>query len=154
MKVCNLLKENHIFIDLQPGDKNDVLERFVHVLKDRGLISNEKVILASLLKRESLGSTGLEKGIAIPHALTDEIKETLLVLALIKEGINFGSLDQMPTYVLILLLGNKDNPGSQLRMLAHICRLVKETDLVKKIEKAELPQDICTIFEQEEGKIG
>ena len=153
MKICNLLKEDHIFFDLKPGDKRQLLENFVEGIKKRDLISDDKLILAELLKRESLGSTGLEKGIAIPHALIDEIKEPFLALAVIKKGVDFEAGDQMPTYVLLLLLGNKNNPGAQLKILAHVCRLVKETDFVEQVMKIKDPKDICALLDEEEGKI-
>lgn len=153
MKICGLLREDHIILDLKPGEKRQILEEFVSILKNRDLISDEKVILEELLKRESLGSTGLEKGIAVPHALTDKVREPFLALAVIKKGVDFEAVDQMPTYVILLLLGNKDNPGFQLKVLAHICRLVKETQVVEKIREADSPEDICTIFDEEEGKI-
>jgi fructose-specific phosphotransferase system IIA component len=154
MKICSLLKKDHIFLDLKPGDKRQVIEEFVAAIKERDLISDDKLILNELLKRESLGSTGLEKGIAIPHALIDEIKEPFLALAVIKKGIDFDAVDQMPTYVFLLLLGNKNNPGAQLKILAHVCRLVKETNFVKQIMKIEDPADICSLLEEEEEKIG
>ena len=153
MKICGLIKEEHVVLDLKPGDKRQVLEEFVQSIKERDLISDEKLILDELLKRESLGSTGLEKGIAIPHALIDEVKEPFLALAVIKKGIDFEAADQMPTYVLLLLLGSKNNPGAQLKILAHICRLVKETNFVEQIMKIENPKDICDLLEKEEGKI-
>ncbi|MFQ6108222.1 MAG: PTS sugar transporter subunit IIA [Candidatus Aminicenantales bacterium] len=153
MKICGLLREDHIFLDLEPGGKKHILEEFVSALKKRGLISREKVILEELLKRESLGSTGLEKGIALPHALIDKIEEPLLALAVFKKGVDFEAADQRPTHVILLLLGKKDEPGYQLKLLAHICRLVKETDVVEKIRKAKSARDICVIFEREEGKI-
>jgi mannitol/fructose-specific phosphotransferase system IIA component (Ntr-type) len=140
-------------LDLKPGEKKDVMEQFVKGLKTRGLISNERLILEELMERESLGSTGLERGIGIPHALIDEIEESFLALAVIKEGIDFEAVDQMPTYVLFLLLGNKNNPGTQLKVLAHVCRLVKETDFVEKLKMADSCQDICKILEDEEEKI-
>jgi PTS system nitrogen regulatory IIA component len=153
MKICGLLTEDHIFLDLKPGDKKEVLQEFVSALKRRGLITDERVILGELLKRESLGSTGLEKGIAIPHALTDKIKKPLLALASIKKGMDFDAADKRPTYVILILLGTKNNPGYQLKVLAHICRLVKETRVVEKIKKAKSPSDICSVFEEEEVKI-
>jgi mannitol/fructose-specific phosphotransferase system IIA component (Ntr-type) len=153
MKICSLIKEDHIFLDLKPGDKRQVLEEFVQGIKERDLVSDDKLILDELLKRESLGSTALEKGIAIPHALIDEVKEPFLALAVIKKGIDFEATDQMPTFVLLLLLGNKNNPGAQLKILAHVCRLVKETNFVGQIMKIENPKDICVLLEKEEGKI-
>ncbi len=153
MKICSILKENHVFLDLKSRDKRQVLEEFVASIKERGLISDDKLILDELLKRESLGSTGLERGIAIPHALIDELKESFLAIAVIKAGIEFEAADQMPTFVLILLLGDKNNPGVQLKILAHVCRLVKETAFVEKVKKVNKPEEICAILEEEEGKI-
>lgn len=85
--------------------------------------------------------------------MTDKIKEPLLALALIKKGVDFEAVDRMPTYVILLLLGNKDNPSYQLRVLAYICRLIKETRVVEKIKKAMSAGDICAILEDEEEKI-
>ena len=153
MKVHEYLKENHIFLDFEPGDKRQILEQFVSAMKKKGLISREKNILEELLKRESLGSTGLENGIAVPHALIEKIEAPIVALALIKKGIDFEAADQMPTYIVILLLGEKDNPGFQLKLLAHICRMVKESDFVKKVRKAETSRDIWTILKEEEEKV-
>lgn len=153
MNICGLLSEDRIFFELKPGDKKDVLTEFVQSLSKRGLISDAKSILQQLLDREKLGSTGLEKGIAIPHALTDEIEESFLALAVIKDGIDYEAIDQMPTYVLLLLLGNNKKPGVQLKVLAHVCRLVKETDFIDRILSAESGSEVCRILEEEEAKI-
>lgn len=153
MKICGYLKKDHIFLDLESGDKKDVLEDFIQKLKGRGVINDAQLILDKLLERETLCSTGLEKGIAVPHTLMDQVDEPLLALAVIKKGMTYESVDQMPTYVLLLILGNTNKPGAQLKILAHICRLVKETDIVEKIKKVESPDEICRIFEEEEGKI-
>ena len=154
MEICNELNEDHIFLGLKAKTKSDVLKDLVDALKKRDLITNEEVVLDELIKREKLGSTGLEKGIAIPHALTEEVENSLFAVAVIKEGINYEAVDQLPTDVLFLLLGNKNNPGLQLKVLAHVCRLIKETDLVEKIRKAKTPQKVCEIFKEEEEKVG
>ena len=153
MKIYELLKEDQILLDLEPGDKRHVLEEFVSTLKKRRVISEDEVILEELVKREKLGSTGLEKGIAVPHALIQGLEDPLLALAVIKKGVDFEAVDQMPTYIILLLLGNKDNPGLQLKVLAHICRLVKETQFVEKAKAAESSKDIRLILKEEEEKI-
>ena len=153
MNIHGLLKEEHIFLDIEPGDKRSVLEEIVSELKKKGLISKEKGVVDELLKREGLGSTSLEKGIAVPHALIEKIDKPLLALALIKKGINFEPADKTPTYIILLLLGSKDNPGSQLRLLAHICRMVKETKFVEKAKKAKSSREILLILRKEEDKI-
>ena len=154
MKICGYLKENHIFLDLEPGDKKDVLKTFVSKLEENVVIGDAELILDKLLERENLCSTGLEKGIAIPHTLTDQVDEPILALAVVTKGMTYESVDQMPTYVLLLILGNTNKPGMQLKILAHVCRLVKETDIVEKIRSVESQDEVCQIFEEEEGKIG
>jgi mannitol/fructose-specific phosphotransferase system IIA component (Ntr-type) len=104
MKICGLLTENHIFFDFKNESKRALLEEFVNALKTRGIIKNEKLVLEELFAREDLCSTGLEKGIAVPHALTSEIEGSFLALAVIRNGVDFGSVDQMPTYILLMLL--------------------------------------------------
>jgi len=153
MKICQFLERDNIFLDLKKGIKKEILEEMVKRLKERGLIRNNTLIVSELLTRESISSTGLEMGIAVPHTLTNEVKNTLVAMALIKEGMDYEAIDQKPTYVLLLLLGPKNKPGSQLRLLAHICRLVKETTIVEKLKKADSPEEICKIFQQEERKI-
>ncbi|MBU4203494.1 MAG: PTS sugar transporter subunit IIA [Acidobacteria bacterium] len=153
MKIGNLLKKEHIFFDMEAGDKRELIGKLVEALKARGVIDRDKHILEALLKREGLGSTGLEKGIAIPHAIVDEVKEPLLALSVIKEGIDFEAADHLPTYVVLLLLGSKNNPGSQLKILAHVCRMVKETDVVEKLKTGRSAAEILAILEKEEGHI-
>lgn len=153
MRICEYVSENNVILGLRSKYKKSVLKEFVSELKERKLIPKEKKILDELLKRESLGSTGLEKGVAIPHALTDEVKEPLVTLALVKEGVEFEAVDKLPTYVLFLILGDKNNPGIQLKILAHICRLVKETDFLERVKKVNNPSKVCKILKEEEEKI-
>jgi len=153
MEICGLMNERHIIFDLDPGEKEDVLKNFVKVLDQRGVIAHPEPVLREILKREELGSTGLERGIAVPHALTDNLEKPFLALAVIREGMDFESVDQLPTHVLLLLLGSRDSPGTQLKILAHICRLVKETELVERIRQCSTPREICDVIGEEERKI-
>jgi mannitol/fructose-specific phosphotransferase system IIA component (Ntr-type) len=154
MKICDYLKDSNVFLNMKSRDKKEFLDEMITALKERGVIDNHKKILGEVLKREGLGSTGLEKGIAIPHALTKEVESTVLALAVARDGIDFEAADQKPSYIILLLLGNKSNPGYQLKLLAHVCRLVKETPVIEKIRKAKTVTDVCKIFSAEESKIG
>jgi len=153
MKIGSLLKKEHIYFDMEAGEKRELIGKMVEALKSRRVIDREKLILEALLKREGLGSTGLEKGIAIPHAIVDEVKEPILALSVIPEGIDFEAADHLPTYIVLLLLGSKNNPGNQLKILAHVCRLVKETDVVEKLRAGRNAGEILAILEQEEEHI-
>ncbi|MFQ6070748.1 MAG: PTS sugar transporter subunit IIA [Candidatus Aminicenantales bacterium] len=153
MNISGLLREECIVLSLEPGDKKNVLKEIISTLRERGIIKDEKLILRELLKREDVCSTGLEHGIAVPHALVEEVKEPFLALALLRRGMNFESADSQPTHVVLILLGNKKQPGIQLKILAHICRLVKETDFVGKVKKAKSAPEVCSILRKEEEKV-
>ena len=154
MNICQFLNERQVFLDLKPGDKTEVLREFVFRLEERDLIKNAERILGELIERENLCSTGLEKGIALPHTLTEEVKKPFLALGVVKDGMQYDSLDNKPTFVLLLILGNKKDPGAQLRILAHICRLVKETDFVERVKAVKSARDFCALLDEAEGKIG
>lgn len=153
MKVYNQLNNDLIFLNLSSEGKENLLKEMVAGLKEKGYISNEKKILNKLLEREHLCSTALEKGIAVPHALVDLKKPPLVALGLLRNGVDFESADRMPTHVVILLLGSKDDPGSHLRLLAHICRLVKETKFVERTRRVKTASEAMTVFKEEEEKI-
>ena len=153
MKICHLLKKEHVFLDVKTNDKNELLKEFVLALKETKAIKDSDVILEALLKREGLGSTGLEKGFAVPHALVDGIEEPIIALSVIRDGIDFAAADSKPSYVVMLLLGSKKNPGSQLKILAHLCRLVKETNFVEAAKKAKSPDEVYNILGCDEDAI-
>ena len=153
MKICHLLKKEHVFLDVKTNDKNELLKEFVLALKETKAIKDDNVILEALLKREGLGSTGLEKGFAVPHALVDGIEEPIIALSVIRDGIDFNAADSKPSYVVMLLLGSKKNPGSQLKILAHLCRLVKETNFVEAAKKSKSPDEVYNILGCDENAI-
>ena len=111
-------------------------------------------IISISVEGELADTTSRPVSALIRDAFIDELQEPFLALGIVKEGTNFDAADQMPTFVLFLLLGNSGRPGVQLKILAHICRLVKETKFVDKVQKIENPLEICQLLENEEEKIG
>jgi mannitol/fructose-specific phosphotransferase system IIA component (Ntr-type) len=153
MKICSLLNQKNIVLGLECGKKEDVLRNFVTILTDRGLLTKPEKLLEKILERERLGSTALEQEMAIPHALTSDIEKTFLALAVLEDEVDFGTDKSKPVSILFLLLGNEDNPGQQLKVLAHICRLTKETKVIRKIRKSRSVHEICEEIDKEESKI-
>ncbi len=153
MKICSIIKKNNIVLGLEPGKKEDVLRKFLTILAERGLIDHSQDLLNKIMERERLGSTALDQEIAIPHALSSHIEKTFLALAVLDKEIDFGTDEPKPVSILFLLLGNQGNPGQQLKVLAHICRLIKETNVIKMIKKAKSIQEICEKIDEAESEI-
>ncbi|SVE30853.1 uncharacterized protein METZ01_LOCUS483707, partial [marine metagenome] len=73
MKITDILKKEHIIADLAFNDKESVLKEFSDFLEKKGAIKNKEALLAALIEREKLGSTGIGENVAIPHAKLDNI---------------------------------------------------------------------------------
>ncbi|MFQ6083831.1 MAG: PTS sugar transporter subunit IIA [Candidatus Aminicenantia bacterium] len=153
MRLTKYLKANCILLDLEEEEKDSALLKLVNVLKEKGLIKNDKKIFSKLMEREKLQTTAVEKGVAIPHCLSNEIKDLIIIFARAKKGVNFKSVDKKSTRLIFLLLGNKDNPGLHLRALARLARLIKETKFVEKTIHCSSVQEMVRTFDEEEGKI-
>ncbi len=145
MKITEFLDVKGIHLDLRASEKQDILKELVDVLAEVKDIGDKKLILKALLERESLGSTGIGQGIAIPHGKTDKVKELISVLAISKQGVNFEALDGEPVYIFFLLVAPKDAAGPHLKALAQISRMLRDTyfcDLLRRCESAEQVYDL------------
>ena len=152
MKVTEFLDIKGIKLDLQASEKQEILRELVDVLADVKDIGDKKVILKALLERESLGSTGIGQGIAIPHGKTDKIKELVSVLAISKKGVNFEALDGENVYIFFLLVAPKDAAGPHLKALAQISRMLRDTYFCDLLRRCETPEQVYELIRKEESR--
>ncbi|MBU1997500.1 MAG: PTS sugar transporter subunit IIA [Candidatus Omnitrophica bacterium] len=88
-----------------------------------------------LLKRETMMSTGMQNGIALPHAKTTAVDHVVAAVGISKEGIDYASLDKIPSRIFVLTLASKEHPHAYLQSMSEISRfLSKEDNRVKMIE--------------------
>lgn len=152
MKITEFLDVKGIHLDLQASEKQDILKELVDVLARVKDIGDKKVILKALLERESLGSTGIGQGIAIPHGKTDKAKELISVLAISKKGVNFEALDGEPVYIFFLLVAPKDAAGPHLKALAQISRMLRDTYFCDLLRRCESPEQVYELIAKEENR--
>ena len=103
-------------------------------------------VLDAVLKRESLGSTGLEHGIAIPHAKVDFIHEPVVALAVGENEIDFSASDGKPTQVYFLVLGSDEHPSEHVQVLSQIAQISRNSTLLRMIRSAKNRDDLIAIF--------
>ena len=152
MKVTEFLDVKGIKLDLQASEKQDILKELVDVLADVKDIGDKKLILKALLERESLGSTGIGQGIAIPHGKTDKVSELVSVLAISKKGVNFEALDGEPVYIFFLLVAPKDAAGPHLKALAQISRMLRDTYFCDLLRRCESTEQVYELIRKEENR--
>jgi len=96
MNLTELLDEKVILVDLQATDKRGVIEELTAALTAAGRIPDREGVLQAVLEREKIMSTGIGKGVAIPHGKCNTVKDLAGVLGIKKEGIDFHALDEQP----------------------------------------------------------
>jgi len=100
----------------------------------------------AVLERESHIGTGLGSGVAIPHARVKELKETLVVFARSREGVDFDCPDNAPSHLIFLMLVPEDQAAKHLQLLSELAKVFKQSDRREQLEEAKTVEEICEIF--------
>ncbi len=145
LKISGLLKEKLINLELKENNKSDLLEELVNFIAKVAKVKNKKTLLKIVKKRESLGSTGIGAGIAIPHIKYKGAKKFVLAFARKKEGIDFKALDGEKTYLFFVLISPAEQVGSHLKILAEISRLVRDKFIVEQLKSAKNAKEVLKI---------
>lgn len=149
MKLYEHLPHTHIVVDLQGDSKFQIIEELLDRLHTNKKILNREMALEDVLARESYLSTGLENGLAIPHAKTDGVSELIASFGIKKEGIDFESLDGKPAKLIFLVLSPRDTSGPHIQALAIIARTLKDRQIRERILKAESPEEVADLIRTE-----
>lgn len=149
MALVDLVEESVVKVPLTSADKFGVLEELVEVLAEAGKIDNKELILDALIQRENQGSTGLEQGIAVPHAKTDAVDTVTLSVGISPEGVDFEALDGSPSHVFFCMLAPPSQPGKHVEILSEIARLTKSPAVMKLLTTAGSVQDVLDVFAED-----
>jgi PTS system nitrogen regulatory IIA component len=135
MDLCDLLAPDGIIASLKATGKKHALQELANVAAERtGLDARE--IFNTLLQRERLGSTGLGRGIAIPHVKLEGLKGILCLFARLEQPIEYESHDSEPVDLVFLLLAPEHASGDHLKALASISRVVREPSILDALRSA------------------
>ncbi|MBB3061648.1 PTS sugar transporter subunit IIA [Microbulbifer rhizosphaerae] len=93
MSLTDLLAVDCIIVDQPACSKDEILTKLVGLLDRAGKLADAAAFLDAVREREETGSTGLEQGVAVPHARSDAVREPALAFAIVPEGIDFRALD-------------------------------------------------------------
>lgn len=153
MKLTEFVVADAIIPDLQVSSKNDAIRAMVASLKDAGAIpaDDEEGIVAAILKREELGSTGIGNGVAVPHTKHPSVDRLVATVALATDGVDFASLDGEDVFILFLLVSPPDRPGDHLRGLENISRHLRDTNFCNFLKQSKTQKDILELLDEADG---
>lgn len=149
MALIDMVAEEIVKIPLESKDKPDVLRELVQILKDAGEIDDFDTVLKALQEREDKGSTGLEKGIAVPHAKTPAVSSLKLAIGIAPQGIDFEALDKQPSKLFFLLVAAPDQSGPHVEALAEIAKLSRSNALCRALANAEGAAEVVELLKGE-----
>ena len=141
MVISDFLSRPGVLVNVRTKDKNDLIEALARVLAPEADIPANHVI-AELLKREELGSTGMGDGVAIPHARFQEIKKPIGVMAKLKPPIDFDAIDGQPVDLVFVLLLPATAEGEQLGALACAARKLRSPDALTRLRRAKSADEL------------
>lgn len=150
MKIMDILNKDCIIPELCSKNKGEVLEELTGALLTCKANLDKEALVAVLLERERLGSTGIGDGIAIPHGKVQDLDELVLSFGRSTEGIEFDSMDGRPTHLFFLLIAPENSAGIHLRALAKISRLLKSGQFRQRLLEAETSEALFQVIQEED----
>ncbi len=154
MKLSEFVRPELIKVELEAEDKWEAITKLIDLMVDAEEIKPEHrdKIIDVVFDRERSMSTGMERGIAIPHANSQLIDEVVGAIGISKKGIPFESLDEKPSDLIVLLVIPKDKFQKHVRTLAGIARLFNHDEMTTALRNAATAEDVMHIIVTEEKK--
>lgn len=121
-------------IDNKFVSKDEILKKLVNNMDENSdLISNKEIFLKEILERERAGTTGIGMGVAIPHARTEVVKDIVVSVALLKNPVDFNSLDGEKVRIVILVGVPKGESKKYLELLSSLSRIFRDKKIRESI---------------------
>ncbi len=156
MILSKNLKKNSIILKVKSLNRWDLIEEMLDSAIKNNYVKKEdrSTLKNALFEREKSMSTGIGKGIAIPHCTTDKIEDIVILLALCKSGIDFESIDSQPVQIAIFLLVPRNKLKQHIKTLANIAKLMNNEELREKILHMKNSESIIKTIKDFEKNAG
>lgn len=151
VRITDYMSEDLISLQLKSKNKDDVLMELADLIAVSPDVHNEEnVIYKALIEREKLGSTGIGKGVAIPHAKTDAADKLTIAFGISKEKIDFKSLDDEKVNLFFVFASPMKDSQVYLKVLARISRLIREEEFRHQLLACKTPADVIECINKKE----
>jgi nitrogen PTS system EIIA component len=150
MRMSDFVVREAIVPELAATTKEGVIREMVESLRAAGQFKSgdPEDVIRAILKRELLGSTGIGRGVAIPHTKHTSADRLVGTVALSRGGVSFESLDGEPVHVFVLLVSPQDRPGDHLRALENVSRRLRDDGFVRSLRGAKTRDEIWAHLEE------
>lgn len=151
MKITELLDINSIDLNPQISNKEEAIDHLVNLLDQSGKLNDKEIYKESVLNREAQSTTGIGDGVAIPHGQSEGVETAGLSAMVVKEGLDFKSLDGQPTYLFFMIGAPKDSGGAHLQALAQLSTLLMDEDFRNSLIHASSKEEFLKLIDEKEN---
>jgi mannitol/fructose-specific phosphotransferase system IIA component (Ntr-type) len=150
MKFADFVCFKSIIAELQSKDRDGVITELVAALDKAGKLGkgNADKITRSVIKRENEASTGMGKGIGVPHVKHKAVKDVVAAVGQSSKGVDFAALDKQPVYTVILLVSPADNPDRHLQAMEKIFRHLQQEKFRKFLRQSQTAAQIEDLLKE------
>ena len=150
MKFSDFICSDSIRADLSATTKDEAIKELVQGLLDQGKIAagQSEDIIAAIMKREELGSTGIGRGVAVPHTKHPSVQKLVGTVGVSEEGVDFDSLDGEPVQLFFLLISPPEHPGDHRRALENISRQLRDETFCRFLKQSKTKEDISQLLQE------
>ncbi|HUS39058.1 MAG: PTS sugar transporter subunit IIA [Pirellulales bacterium] len=150
MKFADFVCREAVRPELAAQDKEEVIREIAGALAEAGEVAEEEIdsIVKAIMKREELGSTGIGRGVAVPHTKHPSVSRLVGTVGVSHEGLDFKSLDGEKVELFFLLISPPDRPGDHLRALENISRQLRDDTFCRFLKQAKTAGDITLLLDE------
>ncbi len=150
MRVYDLLDHNNVFPDLNVSSKPELISKLVDTLKLHVTDEITERAREAVLTREEIMSTGVGRGLAIPHGKAAGLDRSYAAFACLSTPIEYGAIDGEPVSMVFLLVGPEAQNSLHIKMLSRVSRLLNNQSFREKLEQSKTKDEILEAFRSEE----
>lgn len=142
-----ILNKNNIALNVEVSSRDELLQYLSDFSEKLGYSTDSKAVYKKYLAREAENSTGMEKGIAIPHAQDKSIKGSAMLIAKLAKPVEWKTFDNQPVDIVIsFLIPDEDNGSNHLEYLSSTSKLLMHDEFIESLRKAQTKEEILRLF--------
>ena len=151
MKILDLLKDVSIDVNATCSNKDEAIDTLVSLMAKQGNLNNQDVYKQGIYAREELSTTGIGEGIAIPHAQSEAVNAPGLAAMVVKDGVDYQSLDNQPAKLFFMIAVPKTGGNEHLQILAMLSQMLMDTDFKDSLINAQSVEEFMDLINQNEA---
>ncbi len=146
MEVHEFINQDLIKMNLVSQDKDSVIEEMIDIMVENGIVTDKEEVVKKAMEREAKGTTGVGKGVAIPHVKSEAVERPAVAFGRSAEGIDYGSMDEKPSYLFFLITVPEESHDEHLQLLAKLSRNLVHDEFRDSLLEAESDEEVMDIL--------